>query len=41
LCGRARQTHTIGNYLYRIFEKLGVSGRVELILYTVSRRSQM
>ena len=32
--------HTISNYLYRIFEKLGVSGRVELILYTVSRRSQ-
>jgi DNA-binding NarL/FixJ family response regulator len=32
--------HTVSNYLYRIFEKLGVSGRVELILYTVSRRSQ-
>ena len=25
--------HSIRNYLYRIFEKLGVSSRVELILY--------
>ena len=30
--------HTIRNYLFRIFEKLGVSSRVELVLYALSRR---
>ena len=30
--------HTIKNYLFRIFDKLGVSTRVELILYAVSHR---
>lgn len=30
--------HSIRNYLCRIFEKLGVSSRVELILYAFSRR---
>jgi two-component system, NarL family, nitrate/nitrite response regulator NarL len=30
--------HTVSNYLYRIFEKLGVSSRVELILYATSHR---
>jgi DNA-binding NarL/FixJ family response regulator len=30
--------HTISNYLYRIFKKLGVSSRVELILYATSHR---
>jgi len=30
--------HSIRNYVYRIFEKLGVSSRVELILYALSRR---
>jgi DNA-binding NarL/FixJ family response regulator len=30
--------HSIRNYIYRIFEKLGVSTRVELILYVFSRR---
>jgi DNA-binding CsgD family transcriptional regulator len=25
--------HSVRNYLYRIFEKLGVSSRVELVLY--------
>jgi len=29
--------HSIRNYLYRIFEKVGVSTRVELILYAFSR----
>ncbi len=29
--------HTVRNYLFRIFEKLGVSSRVELVLYAVSR----
>ena len=32
--------HTIRNYLCRIFEKLGVSSRVELILYGFSRRER-
>jgi DNA-binding NarL/FixJ family response regulator len=30
--------HSIRNYLYRIFENLGVSTRVELILYAFSHR---
>jgi DNA-binding NarL/FixJ family response regulator len=29
--------HSIRNYLYRIFEKLGISTRVELLLYYFSR----
>jgi len=28
--------HTIKKYLYRIFEKLGISTRVELVLYAVN-----
>jgi DNA-binding NarL/FixJ family response regulator len=28
--------HTIKNYLFRIFDKLGVSSRVELVLYAIS-----
>lgn len=32
--------HSIRNYVYRIFEKLGVSSRVELTLYAFSRRDQ-
>ena len=31
--------HSIRNCLYRIFEKLGVSTRVELILYVFSQRN--
>jgi hypothetical protein len=27
--------HTISNYLFRIYEKLGISSRVELVLYMV------
>jgi len=30
--------HTVSNYLFRIYEKLGISNRVELVLYTLSRR---
>jgi DNA-binding NarL/FixJ family response regulator len=30
--------HSVRNYIYRIFEKLGVSTRVELILYMFSHR---
>jgi DNA-binding CsgD family transcriptional regulator len=32
--------HSIRNYLYRIFDKLGVSSRVELILYTFNKRDR-
>jgi DNA-binding NarL/FixJ family response regulator len=32
--------HSIRNYLCRIFEKLGVSTRVELILYAFSQRDR-
>ena len=32
--------HSIRNYLYRIFDKLGVSTRVELILYAFSQRDR-
>jgi DNA-binding CsgD family transcriptional regulator len=28
--------HTVKNYLFHVFDKLGVSSRVELILYAVS-----
>jgi len=28
--------HTVRNYLFRIFDKLGISSRVELVLYAVS-----
>jgi len=28
--------HTVKNHLFRIFEKLGISNRVELVLYTVT-----
>jgi DNA-binding NarL/FixJ family response regulator len=30
--------HTIKNHLFRVYEKLGISSRVELILYAVSDR---
>ncbi len=32
--------HSIRNYIYRIFEKVGVSTRVELILYVFSHRDK-
>lgn len=31
--------HTIKNYLFRIYDKLGISSRVELILYAVTQRT--
>lgn len=31
--------HSVRNYIYRIFEKLGISSRVELMLYVFSHRS--
>ena len=33
--------HTVRNYLFHIFEKLGVSSRVELVLYAVSSSKRM
>lgn len=33
--------HTVKNHLFRIYEKLGISSRVELILYAVTQREQM
>jgi DNA-binding NarL/FixJ family response regulator len=32
--------HTVSNYLFRIYEKLGVSSRVELVLYILRQRQQ-
>ena len=32
--------HSIRNYLYRIFDKLGVSSRVEVIPYAFNQREQ-
>jgi DNA-binding NarL/FixJ family response regulator len=32
--------HTISNYLFRIYNKLGVSSRVELVLYVMKHREQ-
>jgi DNA-binding NarL/FixJ family response regulator len=32
--------HTVKNYIFRIFDKLGVSKRVEVILYALSRRDE-
>ena len=32
--------HSVRNYIYRIFEKVGVSSRVELILYVFSHRNR-
>jgi two-component system, NarL family, nitrate/nitrite response regulator NarL len=31
--------HTVSNYLFRIYEKLGISSRVELVLYSLTRTS--
>jgi len=31
--------HTVKNYLFRIFEKLGVSSRVEVVLYALGERA--
>lgn len=33
--------HTIKNHLFRMYEKLGISSRVELILYAVSERDKI
>jgi DNA-binding NarL/FixJ family response regulator len=33
--------HTIKNYLFHIFDKLGVSNRVELVLYAMSNRYKL
>jgi two-component system, NarL family, nitrate/nitrite response regulator NarL len=33
--------HTVKNYIFRIFDKLGVSTRVEMVLYAFSQRTPM
>jgi DNA-binding NarL/FixJ family response regulator len=30
--------HTVSNCLFRIFEKLGISSRVELVLYVIHQK---
>ena len=30
--------HTVSNYLFKMYDKLGISSRVELVLYALSRR---
>ena len=30
--------HTVSNYLFRIYEKLGISNRVELVLYSLKQQ---
>ncbi|HMK22353.1 MAG TPA: LuxR C-terminal-related transcriptional regulator [Terriglobales bacterium] len=32
--------HTVKKYLFRIFDKLGISTRVELVLYAVNHGDQ-
>ena len=32
--------HTVSNYLFRIYEKLGISTRVELVLYALRQKQQ-
>jgi DNA-binding NarL/FixJ family response regulator len=32
--------HTVGNYLFRIYNKVGVSSRVELVLYLLRQRQK-
>ena len=32
--------HTVGNYLFRIYNKLGISTRVELVLYIMKQRER-
>jgi len=32
--------HTVSNYLFKIYEKLGLSSRVEFVLYILGRRQQ-
>ena len=29
--------HTVKNYLFRVYEKLGISTRIELVLYVLSK----
>jgi DNA-binding NarL/FixJ family response regulator len=32
--------HTVKNHLFRIYEKLGISSRMELVLYTTGSRER-
>jgi DNA-binding NarL/FixJ family response regulator len=33
--------HTVSNYLFRIYEKLHISSRIELVLYVLKERGQL
>jgi DNA-binding NarL/FixJ family response regulator len=37
-CAAASQQKVVRNYLFRVFEKLGISSRVELVLYCLQQR---
>jgi DNA-binding NarL/FixJ family response regulator len=47
LCNRAvalelrLSEHTVKKYLFRIFDKLGISSRVELVLYAVNHGGRL
>jgi DNA-binding NarL/FixJ family response regulator len=42
IAGRLKLTeHTVKNYLFRIFDKLGVSSRVEVVLYVFRLRKEL
>ena len=32
--------HTVSNYMYRIFDKLGMSSRLQLLLYAMSKQEE-
>jgi DNA-binding CsgD family transcriptional regulator len=32
--------HTVNNYLFRIYNKLGISSRVELVLYLMKQQER-
>jgi DNA-binding NarL/FixJ family response regulator len=33
--------HTVSNYLFRIYEKLGISSRVELVLFVIHHKQRI
>jgi DNA-binding NarL/FixJ family response regulator len=33
--------HTVKNYLFKIFDKLGISNRVELVIYAMSQEEKL
>ena len=37
----ATEQQVVRNYLFRVFEKLGISSRVELVLYCLQQRQNL